>query len=144
MFSSPITKASRRVAYRMVFFQAILVVSLAIVWGGVSSIQTTYSVLLGGAACVLPSFYFARKLFATTSAREARAIARAFFFGEFIKLLLSGVSLVTIILLMHVQILPVFMGFVIGQFGFWLAPLFVKLDIKSNIADERRNTSYRS
>lgn len=111
----------RRVAYKLVGLQALvtLLVSLSFSFGG---LQNSISALLGGLASVLPSLYYARRLFVTTQARQVKRIVRAFFLGELTKLLLIAVLVVLFIQLFPVKILPFMVGFVAAQCGFWLAP----------------------
>ncbi|WP_423063269.1 ATP synthase subunit I [Candidiatus Paracoxiella cheracis] len=126
------TLSARQTAYRLVGLQAVVVLVIAACWllGGMPE---ALSALLGGAACVIPSLYFARRLFATTSAREAKKIIRAFYLGELVKLALSVVMVVFIIMFIRVTIVPFITGFIGAQFGFWLAPMMIKLDaIKSS------------
>lgn len=126
------TLSARQTAYRLVGLQAVVVLVIAACWllGGMLE---ALSALLGGAACVIPSLYFARRLFATTNAREAKKIIRAFYLGELVKLGLSVVMLVLIIMFIRVTIVPFITGFIGAQFGFWLAPMMIKLDaIKSS------------
>ena len=125
--NNSVTLSARRAAYRLVGLQAIVVVAIALGWlvgGGKEALST----LLGGVACVLPSLYFARKFFATTSAREAKKIIFAFYVGEIIKLGFSAVVVVLIIIFIPVAIVPFITGFVGAQFGFWLAPALTKID----------------
>lgn len=122
------TRSARKIAYRLVSLQALIVVVVAFLWL-ISGVKDSLSVLLGGVACVLPSVYFARRLFSTTSARAAKKIVRAFYVGELFKLALSAGLVVIITLLVPVSIVPFIVGFVGAQFGFWLAPMFIKLDI---------------
>ena len=129
---SSATLLARHTAYRLVGLQALVVVFIAAGWlfGG---LREALSALLGGAACVLPSLYFARRLFATTSARDAKKIVKAFYLGEIVKLALSAVLVVLIVMFIPVVILPLITGFIGAQLGFWLAPLVTKTDaIKSS------------
>ena len=123
-----VTRSARSTAYRLVSVQALVVILVAIGFVVGSGVVGAYSALLGGAACVLPSLYFAHKLFKTTSARDVKKIAIAFFVGEFVKLLLSGILVVIILILIPVKTVPFIITFVGAQFGFWLAPLLVKLE----------------
>lgn len=120
--------SARHTAYQLVGMQAFMVMIIATGWllGG---LLEAMSALLGGAACVVPSFYFARRLFATTSARDAKKIVKAFYLGEMVKLGLSAVMVVLIIMFIHVTIIPFITGFVGAQFGFWLAPMITKNDV---------------
>jgi ATP synthase protein I len=107
--------------------QALVVAAIALGFG-VSSWARAFSALLGGAACVLPGFYFARHLFATVHARAAKKIIKVFFLGEIIKLALSAGLIVLILLLVPVSLVPLIVGFAGAQFGFWLAPAVIKID----------------
>ncbi|AML48178.1 ATP synthase F0 subunit I [Coxiella burnetii] len=121
------TRYARGIAYRFVGLQALVVIIIAAGWW-ISGATEAFSALLGGAACVIPSFYFARRLFATTSPRAVKWILVAFYLGELVKLALSAGLVVLIVLFIPVAIVPFIVGFVGAQFGFWLAPLLIKLD----------------
>jgi ATP synthase protein I len=125
--TDPATRSARAIAYRLVGLQALVVIAIALGWE-ISGSTAAFSALLGGAACVLPSFFFARYLFSTTSARAAKKIIKAFFLGELVKLAFSAMLLVLILLFIPVSMVPLIVGFAGAQFGFWLAPAFVKLD----------------
>ncbi|TQV82706.1 ATP F0F1 synthase subunit I [Exilibacterium tricleocarpae] len=60
---------------------------------------TAYSLLLGGLICVIPNAYFASYAFRYTGARAAPLIARAFFWGETGKFLLTIVGFGAVFLL---------------------------------------------
>ena len=122
-----ITRSTRSIAYRLVGVQAVIVLIIAGCWliGGV---REALSALLGGAACVLPGFYFARRFFASSGSTEARVILMAFYGGEIIKLALSIGLVALIVLFIPISILPFIVGFVMAQFAFWLAPFVVKLE----------------
>ena len=117
------TSSARLVAYRLVGLQAVVVVVIALCWWIKGATEALSALFLGGAACVLPSLYFARRLFAITSSRAAKRIMINFFLGELIKLALSAVLVVLVIVFIPVAIVPFVVGFVGAQFGFWLAPL---------------------
>ncbi|MBW5802414.1 F0F1 ATP synthase subunit I [Coxiella endosymbiont of Ornithodoros amblus] len=119
------TRYARGIAYRFVRLQALVVVIIAAGWW-ISGATEVLSALLGGAACVIPSFYFARRLFATTSPRAVKRILVAFYLGKLINLALSAGLVVLIVLFIPVAIVPFIVGFVGAQFGFWLAPLLIK------------------
>ncbi len=125
------TRSARKIAYRLVGLQALVVIVIALFWlisGGMEAL----SALLGGAAGVVPSFYFARRLFATTSARAPKRIIKAFYLGELFKLVLSAGLVLLIILIIPVAIVPLITGFMGAQFGFWLAPLVTRVNVVEN------------
>jgi ATP synthase protein I len=110
----------RQQALRLVAAQTLMAVIIAIGWlftGWVAFL----SALLGGIAAVLPSFYFARRFFATTDARKVERIIRAFYWGEITKILLSaGLAIGFIKMWPKIAILPFFSDFIGAYLGFWL------------------------
>ena len=121
------TRYARSIAYSFVGLQALVVIIIAAGWW-ISGAKEAFSALLGGAACVIPSFYFARRLFSTTSPRAVKRILVAFYLGELLKLALSAALIVLIVFFIPVAIVPLIVGFVGAQFGFWFAPLLIKLN----------------
>lgn len=121
------------IAYRLVALQALVVALIAVAFGIHSSLKAG-SVLLGGAACVLPSFAFARFLFTTTSSRAAKKIIKIFFLGELVKLAISAALVALIVAFIPVALMPFIVGFAGAQFGFWLAPALVKIDVTKSSA----------
>lgn len=118
-------QAARVTAYRLVGLQAMVIVVVALGWW-IKGIIEGLSVLLGGTAYLLPSLYFAHRLFTITSPIIGKRLMVNFYVGELIKLILSVGLVVVIILYIPVPIVPFIMGFVGAQFGFWLAPLVIK------------------
>lgn len=118
------TRSARSVAYRLVGLQGLVVILIAMGFA-ISGKAAALSALCGGVACVLPSFYFARNLFATTSARAVKKIIKRFFLGELFKLAFSVTLMILMVRFLPVLLLPLLVGFVGAQFGFWLAPIFL-------------------
>jgi ATP synthase protein I len=125
---TPVSKRVRAMAYAFVGVQAaaMLLTALAYLFMGVVSAQ---SALLGGVAIVLPSGYFAYRLFRITSARAAHKIVKAFYVGEVTKILLSAVLAVIFIRFLPVDLIPFLVGFLAALVGFWIAPAIVKMDV---------------
>lgn len=113
----------RSAAYQVVLWQAIVVMVLALGFCLGGGWRNAYSTVCGGVASVLPSFLYALALFSTTSPRKAGRIVVTLFIGEFAKLIFSGVLLVSMLLLLPVNLLPLFLGFFVAHLGFWIAPL---------------------
>ena len=86
-----------------------------------------YSAVLGGVTVVLPSFYFARVLFAQTGAQAMSKIVRAFYVGEAVKLTLTIGLCLLIFKLIPVAMLPFFAAFVVAQLTMFWVPLFDKI-----------------
>lgn len=123
--NSPPTQP-RIIAYRLVGLQVMMVVFITLGWWMKGAIDAL-SVLLGGMASLLPSLFFAHRLFSTTSPRAVKQIMVNFYLGEVVKWGLTAVLVIVTIVYIPIFIIPFIMGFVGAQFGFWLAP-FVKLD----------------
>lgn len=119
------TPNPRNSAYHVILWQAVLVLVLAFGFLVGGAWSKAYSVLCGGVASVLPSFLFALALFSTTSPRKAGRIVATLFIGEFAKLIFSGALLVSMLLLLPVNLLPLLLGFFVAHLGFWIAPLTI-------------------
>lgn len=124
---SPVIKATRHQAFRLLAMQGLMVTLLAVVWGLISNqLLIGASVLLGGIAYILPNFYFAYRFFSRMHAREARQILSTFYWEEFVKIVMNITLLLMILWLLPVLILPLFAGFLGAYLGLWLAPLFAR------------------
>jgi ATP synthase protein I len=111
----------RQNAYKLIAIQASIVVILSALFL-FSSVKSAYSVLLGGFCCVLPSIYFAHKLFKYVGARMAKKAIGAFYVGEVIKLAMIAVISIIIFKFIHISPMSYFIGFIVAQIAFWIAP----------------------
>ncbi len=114
----------KKEAYRIIYWQLILIVGLALVLFLLRGIQSGISAMLGGLAYWLPTLFFVWRVFARTTARAAKQFLVAFIAGEGVKLLLSAVLFVLIVKNLPVSILSVLAGFVGAVVSFWVASLF--------------------
>ena len=87
------------------------------------SFRLGISLELGGLCGVLANLYFAWRFLKRMDACAPHKIMRAMILGELSKLALSGASVILLILFTRMNPLAVIAGFVIAQFGFWLAPV---------------------
>jgi ATP synthase protein I len=111
----------RNYAFKLIAIQATIVVVLALIFLFIS-FKDAYSVLLGGLCCVLPSIYFAHKLFRCLGARMAGKAIRAFYFGEIIKLFMIALLSILVFIFITINPLAYFVGFILAQLAFWIAP----------------------
>lgn len=118
------TKSVRHIAYRLVGIQALCVLIASCLWL-FSSARSSVSALLGGSCAVLPSFYFAKRLFQTTHPQAVKKILRAFYLGEIVKLALSLCFIALVVLVIPISLFAFVTGFVCAQLGFLPAPFFV-------------------
>lgn len=120
---------ARSTAYWLVGLQALLIIIIAAAVGCWIGGTTALSAFLGGSACVISNFFFARHVFAATNktTRTVKRILANFYIGELIKLVLSAGLVLLIILFIPVSLVPLIVGFVGAQFVFWPLPLLIKL-----------------
>jgi len=113
----------KKEAFRIIYWQLILIVGLALVLFLLRGIQSGFSALLGGLAYWLPTLLFVWRVFARASVQTAKQFLLLFVAGEGVKLLLSAVLFVLIVKMMPVNVLSVLIGFVGAVVSFWIASL---------------------
>lgn len=118
----------RNQAYYLVGLQLIVALSISLVFLAVSEAKSAYSALLGGLVCVIPSLYFARRLFKNTQNGLVTKFAmqqftRSLFMGEVIKIFLAAILLIAVLSLVDIVPLAFFSDYLASQLAFWLAPL---------------------
>lgn len=123
-------KPIRKQANKLIFLQISIVVVLAILWWGFKDIKYSYSALLGGMACIFPSWYFIHKFFKNRQ-RSPQTILKDFYVGEMLKLFLSVVLLVLIVKYIPVHLLAVITGYIAACLAVWGMPFLL---IKQNSA----------
>tara|TARA_R110002110_G_scaffold65206_4_gene180060 strand:- start:144997 stop:145344 length:348 start_codon:yes stop_codon:yes gene_type:complete len=102
----------------------VILICLPLVWF-FWQIQAAGSLLLGGLVCLLPNVYLYRKAFSHFGARQAKQILKDLFLGEAVKLLLTAILFVGALLVTWALPLWIFIGFILAQVGFWLAPIYL-------------------
>lgn len=118
---------SYREAFWAVVSQALsiacLVPMIFIIW----DIKVALSFLLGGLACVLPSVYLYRRVFTFFGATQSKLIVKAFYWGETVKIVLTALFFVVALLIPWALPVWIFLGYLVAQVGFWVAPVFISL-----------------
>jgi ATP synthase protein I len=107
-------------AYKLVFWQHVIVVGLALIVFLLQGLQSGLSALLGGLAYGLPNVMFVWRVFARTSAQAAKQFLFAFVVGEATKLLMSAVLFVLIVKFLPVKLLSVLAGYIAAIIAFWI------------------------
>ncbi len=115
----------KKEAYRIIYWQLVLIMGLALVLFLLQGIQSGISALLGGLAYWLPTLIFVWRVFARTTARAAKQFLVSFVAGETLKLLLSAVLFVLIVKNLPVNVLSVLAGFVGAVISFWIASVIL-------------------
>ena len=107
--------------------RTILLIQLLItLWGALvafacSGAQAAYSALIGGGVSTLVTLYFASQVFSVRIGAPAAKIARAFYLGEVVKLLLTVVLLTIALLWLDVSPLPLLLAYMAALMAYWLA-----------------------
>ncbi|MFO1371077.1 MAG: ATP synthase subunit I [Candidatus Competibacteraceae bacterium] len=96
----------------------LLIVAASFALGGG---QAAYSALIGGSICVFVTLYFASKVFSVRIGSPAAKIARAFYMGEVVKLLLTVALLSIAFLWLNVSPLPLLLAYMAALMAYWLA-----------------------
>lgn len=126
--NKPVIHRVRSVAYQFVLIQAATVFFVFLV-GLLKSMSFSISILLGGLSVLIPSFGFAYGLFKVANLRAARRVVTMFYIGEAIKIVLTAVLASCFVRIFDIDLLPFLIGLIAGLFGFWLAPVFVKMNV---------------
>ena len=109
---------------KMVAFQLLLVLSLALISTVFFSNQAGYSSLFGRITFLLPNFISVWMAFAHAGARQSRIVLRGFYAGEAIKLFLTVLLLVVFLKFGALSLSAFYISFLLLVISQWLAPFF--------------------
>ena len=113
-------------ARRLLICQLSITVLFAAIALLLSSTTAAMSALLGGMVSIVPTAYFAIKLFRYQGARAARQIVNSFYKGEALKLILTIVLFALVFKFFNIIPLVFFATYIVVQMMFWFAPLIVR------------------
>ena len=99
-----------------------ILVSAAIVWS-LGGDRAALSALAGGLVAFEPNLVYSMGLGIRDDRRTAKQVARLFFGGEVLKLLLTALLFTAVFQVPNVEILPLMAGFVSALTVFWFALL---------------------
>lgn len=111
-------------AYRIVYWQLMLIIGLAVAVWLLRGTQESFSILLGGLAYGLPTLAFVWRVFSRANIRAVKQFLALFFAGEIAKLIISAVLFILIVKYLPVTVLPVLIGFIGAIVAFWVASIF--------------------
>ncbi len=103
--------------------QFVLIIVMSLVVWETKDPKSAGSFAIGGLVCVLPNIYLYRRVFSFFGARAAKNIVRAFYFGEAVKIVLTAAGFVGALYIPWMKPLWLFVGYIVAQGGFWLAPI---------------------
>ncbi len=125
--SKELRDVRRKSVFRFLYLQLIFAIFAAsAVWFSFDSV-TAYSFLLGALSSLLPSLYFAFRVFGNTGVKSAQDIVKSFYRGEAGKLVMTSVILsLTFILVKPLVAGAFFVGFGLAILSHWLTPAFIR------------------
>ena len=95
-------------------------------------IEAAYSAIIGGGISIIVTAYFAGHVFSVRAGSTASKIARAFFVGESIKMVLTAILFAVAILWLDILFLPLFLTYIATLFAYWLVlPFTVDSSVKT-------------
>ena len=112
---------AKQVTRKIIIIQLLVTLLVAIVSFAFNSLQAAYSALVGGGISIVATLYFASKVFAVRIGAPAAKIARAFYVGEVVKMLLTVVLLSIALLWFDVSPLPLLLAYMAALMAYWLA-----------------------
>lgn len=112
---------------QFLFYQGVILVLAAVLFGIFLGKNAGISALLGGLAWILPNFYFTRRVFAAMCRQTAdpRHMLKEFYVAEFYKLFFSAVLLILIFKLLTTVAIPLITGYIIVLFSCWIISVCV-------------------
>jgi ATP synthase protein I len=107
--------------FKILFWQFLIIMGLALVILFLQGIQRGCSVLVGGLAYWIPTVIFLWRVSVHAGARAAKRFVMAFFSGEVVKLFLSGVLFVIAVNYLPIDVMYGVLGLIGAIFAFWIA-----------------------
>ncbi|HEY7864808.1 MAG TPA: ATP synthase subunit I [Psychromonas sp.] len=119
-----LAKDSQKAGLKLVGFQLLLVLFIALILTVFSSTKSGYSGLAGGMTFILPNLIFVLMTFAHAGASKSKLILRGFYVGEAIKLTLTVILFSIFLKYGALYLQPFYISFLLLVTSQWLAPFF--------------------
>ncbi|PKH03088.1 hypothetical protein CXF72_08350 [Psychromonas sp. MB-3u-54] len=119
-----LAKDSQKAGLKLVGFQLLLVLFIALILTVFSSTKSGYSGLAGGMTFILPNLIFVLMTFAHAGASKTQLVLRGFYGGEAVKLFLVVILLSLFLKYGSLSLLAFYISFVLLVISQWLAPFF--------------------
>lgn len=112
---------AKQVTRKITAIQLLLTLLVAVASLAFGTLQAAYSALIGGGISAVVTLYFASKVFSVGAGAPAGKIARAFYAGEVVKLLLTVALLSGALFWLDVSPLPLLLAYIAALLAYWLA-----------------------
>ena len=119
-----LAKKGQHSGLKLVLYQSLFVLSIALVSTVFFSVKSGYSALAGGGTFLLPNIIFVLMTFAYAGARQTKLVLRGFYVGEAIKFFLTVVLLVIFLKYVALSFIAFYSSFLLLIISQWSAPLF--------------------
>jgi ATP synthase protein I len=112
---------AKKATTKILVIQLIITLFAATVCFASTGTRDAYSAFVGGGISIIATLYFAQQVFSLGIGTPAAKIARRFYIGEAVKLVLTAVLFGIAILWLHVSFLPLFLTYIATLLAYWLA-----------------------
>ncbi|WP_354622883.1 ATP synthase subunit I [Psychromonas sp. MME2] len=119
-----IVKKNQRAGFRLLAFQLLIMLFLALILTVFSSVKSGYSALAGGITFTLPNIIFVLMAFAHAGASKTKLIIRGFYGGEAIKIVLTVILFSIFLGYFKLSLLAFYSAFFCLLISQWFAPFF--------------------
>ncbi|MFT7052752.1 MAG: ATP synthase protein I [Psychromonas sp.] len=119
-----LAKDSQKAGLKLVAFQLLLVLFIALILTVFSSTKSGYSGLAGGMTFILPNLIFVLMTFAHAGASKTALVLRGFYGGEAVKIFLVVILLSVFLKYGSLSLQAFYISFSLLVISQWLAPFF--------------------
>ncbi|MCB1821950.1 MAG: ATP synthase subunit I [Candidatus Competibacteraceae bacterium] len=112
---------AKQITRTIIAIQLLVTLLVAAISLALSDYRAAYSAVVGGGISALTTFYFASKVFSVRIGSPAAKVARAFYIGEVVKLLLTVLLLSAALLWLPIVPLPLLVAYIAALMAYWLA-----------------------
>ena len=112
---------AKQVTRKIIIIQLLVTLLAAAASLAFDSLQAAYSALVGGGISAVATLYFASTIFSVRIGSPAAKIARAFYMGEIVKMLLTVILLSVALRWLDVSPLPLLLAYMAALMAYWLA-----------------------
>jgi ATP synthase protein I len=116
--------SAKKATLKIVSIQITITLLIATACFAFFNAKAAYSAVVGGGISIIATLYFARQVFSLGVGAPATKIARRFYVGEAVKLLLTAALFGIAIAWLNVSFFPLFLTYAATLLAYWLALLF--------------------
>jgi ATP synthase protein I len=125
--------SARKATTKILVIQLVITCLAASVCLVVPNLKAAYSAVIGGGISIIVTLYFAVQVFSSNNDYSAGKIARSFYAGEAIKIVLTAVLFGIAIVWLNVAFLPLFLTYAATLTAYWLVlPFTLETAVKTS------------